>query len=292
LKYKEAKLNGKIQTAAQSQMDSIQTTSTGVDSKLTAVAVRVDVLHTALSEHVVNEDTSRDQQTAVLREIHKQLVSLNAGMNGTMINQDNAKLIIGYQWNWCRDETVRVVVRSIKDNHFKGNETVVARNVYRGWHKAAKDALASLQKLDGLKYPYNPLFVRHADYIWSCVWDWAVPLYYDKRLNTFDARLADLADRVTGLFDLIHNTHVDVVEDVAVGALYCDTHPTASALLTDDAVAIRMGNKLLSYGDGNESGLRPVAPTPATIRAIIKSNIDDLYKRKSSSSCALPAAHA
>jgi len=282
-KWRTAKLESRAKTAAQSQLDDIQVKATGSDTKIAAVAIKVEALHSTLNYHVMNEDTARDSQTVVLREIHKQLVSLNAGLNGSVINQENTKLIIGYQWNWCRDETVRVILRSIRDNHFKGNETVVARNVYRGWNKAAKDALASLQKIDGLKYPYNPLFLRHVDFIWLCAWDWAIPLYYDKRTSAFEDKLADVAGRLSDLFDLVHVTHVDVAEDVAAGALYREDHPIDTTVIFDENAALRMGTKLRDYRGDEDSATRPDTSVDS-VRVVVKSNIDDMYRRKGGAS--------
>ena len=281
LKFKQVKFESKAKTAAQSQLDAIQQSTGGTDTKITVIVRQVTSLDTKLDTHIVNEDRSRDEATSVLREIHKQLVSLNAGLTGSVINQDNAKLIIGYQWAWCRDETIRVLVRSITDNHFRGNETVVARNVYRGWNKAAKDALASLHKLNGIKYPYNPMFIRHLDYAYACAWNWAIPLYHDKRTNTFEVKLLDLSARVSALFDLIHDQHVDAAEDVASGALYSEDHPVDMFVTFDESLATRMGEQLRTYASDEETN-RMSNPTPAAVRLAIKANLDDMYRRKAS----------
>jgi len=285
--YRSKRLESRERTAAQSQLDVIQESATGTSTRLAKVDEKVESLHSSLARHVTNEDASRDEQTVVLREIHKQLVGLNAGLTGSVINQDNAKLIISYQWNWCRDETIRVAIRSIRDNHFRGNEPVVARNVYRGWNKAAKDALNSLQKIDGIKYPYGPLFLQHVNYVWSNIWNWCVPLYYDKRTAAFDDKLSDLSSRMSALFDLVHNVHIDVAEDVAFGALYCDDHPVNSDVQFDESVALRMGSRLRDFSNDEDSSiLKP--HTTESIRLVIRANIDDMYKRRPSGETPVP----
>ncbi len=285
--YRNKRYESREKTAAQSQLDAIQegTVGTGtriaqVDTKIINVENKVEALHSTLSHHVKNEDYARDEQTVVLREIHKQLVGLNAGLTGSVINQENAKLIISYQWNWCRDETIRVALRSIKDNHFRGNEAVVARNVYRGWNKASKDALDSLQKIQGIKYPYGTLFLRHIDFIGANIWNWCVPLYYEKRAGNFDDKLTDLASRITALFDLVHSIHIDVAEDVAFGALYREEHPVKAEVIFDEATATRMGERLRNYASDEDSSLVRVH-TPESVRVVVKANIDDMYKRRS-----------
>jgi hypothetical protein len=301
-KRKDSELAATAQTAAQVQLDAIErhavgtsthvaelatkveTTQTALERKIDAVETRVNDVKADLARHVQTEDATRDAQTEVLREIHKQLVSLNAGLTGSVVNQENAKLIIGYQWNWCRDETIRVVLRSIKDNHFRGNESVVARHVYRGWNKAASDALASLERIDGLKYPFSPLFLRHVDYIWTVAWLWGVPLYYETRNHTFDNKLADLGNRISDLFDLVYATHIDVVEDVAYGAVYRDDHPARSSVVYDETAALRMGDQLRKYSGVESNGQLAAQPTPESVRSIVRGNIDDMYGKRSSAS--------
>jgi hypothetical protein len=136
------------------------------------------------------------------------------------------------------------------------------------------------------------MFLKHVEYIWNVAWQWAIPLYYENRNHTFDNKLSDLGSRVGALFDLIHATHIDVVEDVAYGAVYRDDHPASTSVIYDEAFAIKMGEKLKKYGGDESSNLTAAQPTPESVRFIVKANIDDMYGKRSSGNFEPPASRA
>lgn len=200
------------------------------------------------------------QQVDVLVQIHEQLVRLNA-TNATVINTDNAKRIIQYQWAWAKEETSRLLVNSIRNNSFRGREDIVARKVYDFWRKAAENSLESLLRLEGLRYPYKHLYTSHLATAWSLIWSWAVPVYHSAHDDsTFELRLTDLESRVKTLFDQVLATHYSLVEDIDHGLIYTDEKAQKDIHVVNDPQAAHdMSQLLKTFKPGTTDKLQPAA---------------------------------
>src|SRR6056297_2585515 len=99
---------------------------------------------------IVADRETTGESLKLLRKIAQELVNLNASQPGKLVSIENSKLMIQYQWSWCRDETARVICASIESNNFRGSESIVVRRVHRAWKQAAKNAAESLEKIQGL----------------------------------------------------------------------------------------------------------------------------------------------
>lgn len=181
-----------------------------------------------LSTHVAISDNrmstlhgSAQAEIDCLREIHKELIKLTSLQNDGFVTTSDAKLMIHYQWSWCRDETARLICNSIKNNNFRKNEELIARKVQRAWKKAADNSRQSLKNLKGLKYPFDMLFERHICMLWEYAWNWAIPLYHrDLGSATLDEALSDLNARIYALFDDTIEAYFESIEDIDSGSLY------------------------------------------------------------------------
>lgn len=233
------------------------------DNSLSRIEQRLAEDHDMLLEHVADSQHSSrsmeklaESQTTLLTKIAQELVSLNAATTGSVISIDNAKNIIHYQWNWCRDETARLICNSIQNNHFRGRESIVARRVYSAWRKASITALQSVDRFEGLSYPYRRLYLIHAPLVWDVIWSWAVPLYHQRfeRGSPDTEELADLYERICRLFDQAIAYYFELVEDIDTGELYNDTRedPPMPVVSEDDAYTARMSEALRDYcvGEG------------------------------------------
>jgi len=223
------------------------------------------------------------QEVSVLEKIHRQLVTLNAA-TASAVSPDNAKVIIEQNWNWCRDETARVITGSIRNNHFKGNEERVARSVYKALLKACADSMASITKIEGIKYPYHHLYTHHIKLIWEILWDWALPIYHGSHTDQFDASLKDLNDRIYALFDQVLMLHIEIVEDIDSGLYYDETQTTRQTSIPSDlTIPAKMAVKLTNYSPdaGSTSGIR-LRLTPDYIKDRLIANFqEDLAKQES-----------
>jgi hypothetical protein len=210
-----------------------------------------------LVTHGEAANTRFQQELEIFKQILRQLISLNATATDG-ISTDNAKLIVQYQWNWCRNETSRVIQNSIRNNHFRGDEERVARSVFRAWHRAAVESLSSVMRLRGVTYPYQALYTHHITLIWELVWGWAISVYYTSSgsKSELEASLKDLDGLISSLFDHIFETHIDLVEDVDAGALYDegsrDSRPTV--VPNDITRPASMAYKLANYNPAEHSG--------------------------------------
>lgn len=256
-----------------------------------------NTVQTLLSEHNDSADIRFQQEVEIFKQILRQLISLNATATDG-ISSDNAKLIVQYQWNWCRNETSRVIQNSIRNNHFRGDEERVARSVFRAWHRVAVDSLSSVMRLRGITYPYQTLYTHHVAMAWERVWEWAVAVYYTPRKNDEDleAALKDLDGLITSLFDQIFETHISLVEDVDAGILYeeggKDQRPTV--VPNDITRPSIMAAKLASYKPSTNPGDSTVHfMTPAALRACMAKAIAERHPKpyqKTKSSAELPPA--
>jgi hypothetical protein len=209
-----------------------------------------------LVTHSDSADLRFQQELDIFKQILRQLISLNATATDG-ISTDNAKLIVQYQWNWCRNETSRVIQNSIRNNHFRGDEERVARSVFRAWHRAAVESLSSVMRLRGVTYPYQALYTHHITLIWELVWDWAVAVYYTSRDSDaeLEASLKDLDGLISSLFDQVFETHVELVEDVDAGALYDDSRDSRPTVVPNDITRpAAMAYKLSSYKASEHAG--------------------------------------
>lgn len=169
-------------------------------------------------------------ELSLLEKIAQELVRMNA-KSGEHISPENAKRIITYQWNWCKDQTAQLMVNSIENNNFYGNEAVVVRKLRRAWKQVANDSQSSIKCMSGLTYPYEPLYTTHIPLIWERVFHWAIPLYHRQGMDkkSFKDRLSDLTARIQALFDHVLYTYFRMTEDVQSGALYDRDDPRRSS---------------------------------------------------------------
>lgn len=228
-------------------------------------------------------DVRFTQEVTILQQIHRSLVTLNATTAST-VSPENAKIIIEQNWNWCRDETARVITGSIRNNHFKGNEERVARSVYKALLKACTDSMAAITKIEGIKYPYHHLFTHHIKLIWEVLWDWSLPVYHGPHDTQLDASLKDLSERIVAIFDQVLILHIEIVEDIDSGLYYDETQSSRqTAVASDLTIPAKMAQKLVNYGTdtGATSGIR-LRLTPDYIKQRMISNFqDDLAKQES-----------
>ena len=221
------------------------------------------------------------QEVSVLEKIHRQLVTLNA-VTASAVSPANAKVIIEQNWNWCRDETARVLTGSIRNNHFKGNEERVARSVYKALLKACADSMASITKIEGIKYPYHHLYTHHIKLIWETIWDWALPVYHGPHDAQLEVSLKDLTERIVAIFDQVLILHIEIVEDIDSGLYYDETETAKqTSIAADLTIPSKMAGKLINYttDTGTTSGIR-LRLTPDYIKQRLISNFEaDLVKQ-------------
>lgn len=215
--WKEKLLATRESVAAKESAAAEKATQLMILDKVTQVQTDVAVTRTQLAEHMQDHNASVD----VLKGIHHELIRMNA-QPGKVISPDNAKLIILYQWNWCRDETARILINSITNNHYYGNEEKTAQKVLGAWKDAARDALRSVVALDGFSYPVEPLFEQQTKRLWAQAWAWAVPVYqrYSGRPIEGKAAYEELTAKVKEVFDQTYEAYIDAVEDIDSGLVY------------------------------------------------------------------------
>jgi len=222
------------------------------------------------------------QEVSVLQQIHRQLVTLNA-VTASAVSPANAKVIIEQNWNWCRDETARVITGSIRNNHFKGNEERVARSVYKALLKACTDSMAGITKIEGIKYPYHHLFTHHIKLIWEMLWDWSLPVYHGSHDAQLDASLKDLTERIVAIFDQVLILHIEIVEDIDSGLYYDETQSTRqTAIASDLTIPAKMAHKLIEFtpDTGATSGIRLRLTTDYIKQRLIGNFQEDLAKQE------------
>ncbi len=223
------------------------------------------------------------QEVLVLQQIHRQLVTLNA-VTASAVSPANSKVIIEQNWNWCRDETARVITSSIRNNHFKGNEERVARAVYKALLKACTDSMASITKIEGIKYPYHHLFTHHIKLIWEMLWEWSLPVYHGPHDVQLEASLKDLTERIVAIFDQVLILHIEIVEDIDSGLYYDETQTTRQTSIPSDlTIPSKMAQKLMGYtvDSGAASGIRLRLTTDYIKQRLIHNFEEDLARQES-----------
>ncbi len=191
------------------------------NKEMLAAHIAASTEHSGIFREAVNT------QTSLLTRMVSELSSMNAIATGRELTLDTAKIIIQTQWEACRDETIRLLLNSIENNHFKDNEKLVARKVYRAWKQAAEKAQQVVAAHPGMSYPYVPLFEMHVSRAWERAWEWSLPIYHRDVGDRADA-LDDLVSRVKALFSEILKSYYGVVEDIDRGTLY------SASLVTGD----------------------------------------------------------
>jgi hypothetical protein len=153
----------------------------------------------ALDGHIQEEMSRTVTMIETLKSIEGQLVMAN---NTGKLSRRNQRLMLEYQWAWCRDSTADIICESVRRNNIAGNEALVTRRVNAAFRKARDEALDSLEKLEGLSYDYAGLFLEAVPLLWEQLMEWAVPLYHrDLNGASLDDALADLRLRIKDGFD-------------------------------------------------------------------------------------------
>ncbi len=173
------------------------------DANKNAVALRS--LQSVITDHIAKETKDQVGLSTSLDQLTQQLMTLNASREGTYVSVENTRMIILYQWNWCRDETSRILLTSIDRNHIQGREAVVASQVARAWRKTAQEARTSLDQLKGLSADYTGLFSPQTlTAVWDATWRRAMPIYFKDfpiGSGTEDDHRSELNELVKSLFD-------------------------------------------------------------------------------------------
>lgn len=261
----------------------------GLTKEVSAVVAQQQAMHSDLRAHVdrdhndqlTNQTIMRElvgltrEQISTQQQLVKEIVRMNANLAGDReISSDNAKLIIEYQWSWCRDETFRIIANSLSNNHFRGHEERVARSVQRAWQRAATAARESLDRLNGLRYPYSKLFEDGLPTLWVRCWKLAIPLYHrGKEDPVFAEELSELQTNVHDLFDQALSQYFRAAEDIDEGELYA-AHESD---LPDGGAAARMSKLLREYRPGtvdltdvDEELRQSLTPTPGRQLPVVR----------------------
>lgn len=273
----------------------------------TAAHRQIEEIHSMLTTHctevattLTGNSSASQQELALLNKIAAELINLNARTSTNYISPENSKLIILNQWTWCGSETAKLICNSISNNHFKGNEDLTARKVYRAWRKAAKDAQISITNFSGLKYPFRNLFDQYLPKIWAEIWQWALPLYHaqskvravsdkferTRQVEAFNERLQDLAERVEAVFAQIIEAHFRTAEDLDVGEVYAcseeaypaNTTSNPEIQVAEDEEHIARAAAALRSFDEDESDETPEY-TPTTVESLV----EDMKQEKTGS---------
>lgn len=195
--------------------------------------------HSLLTQHAETDHNDQNATQGILKELVgitrtqaigqqqllKEIVRMNASLAGDKeVSTENAKLLIEQQWAWCRSETQRIVVNSVTNNNFVGDEERVTRSVQRAWRFAGNQSKESLTKFGGLNYPFTRLFEESLPLVWERVWKLAVPLYHrhhaDHTSKAFLEDIGELAAQVKEWFDTSLDEHFRAVEDIDTGEIY------------------------------------------------------------------------
>lgn len=172
-------------------------------------------------EHAHTQEMLFREMLRTMDRAVKELISLKALQGSQTMAMEESKLLIAYQWSWCRDEVVRIIINSISNNHFKGNEERVARSVHRAWLGAASNARESISRFPSLKYPYEQLFEVVLQLLLDRVWKEAVPIYHaDRSMTQYVSKIELLREEVKAWFDEGLEAYFEQMEDVDSGALY------------------------------------------------------------------------
>lgn len=287
--YREKRDATEAETAEEARTQAVHDNLLEVLRLTRETATGQRTVQTLLVSHGEAADSRFQQELEIFKQILRQLISLNASATDG-ISIDNAKLIVQYQWNWCRDETSRVIQNSIRNNHFRGEEDRVARSVFRAWHRAAVDSLASVNRLRGVTYPYQTLYTNHVTLAWELIWEWAIAVYYTSRRSDeeLEAALKDLDGLITSLFDQIFDTHVQLAEDVDAGSLYDDsTRDQRPVSVPNDITRpSTMATKLATYrpseGDATAHFLSPAVLRERMARSLAERAAKPYQRSKSS----------
>lgn len=159
-----------------------------------------------LSSHCTQEDERTKQMIGVLSQMEQHLVLLSSSQTGVM-SKRTQRLIVQYQWNWCRDEVIRIAVNSVRRNGIKNAEEAVVTRLVSAWRGAAKDAKESLGRLESITITYEPLFDGLLLSIIPSVWEWMLPLY-GMRGAELDMNLESLTLKIRELFEQALDGHV------------------------------------------------------------------------------------
>jgi len=240
------------------------TTLGKLSSAIAVVGTKVDTVTSSQSrfrdaltniEHernrVVGEQRQLFDRMAIATErMVKELISLKALQGTATMASEEAKLLIEYQWAWCREEITRIITSSIDNNHFRGSEERVTRIVQRAWASASASAQESISRFTSLKYPYSPLFEVILPMLLERIWKQAVPIYHADRSNrAYAPQLEDLRDQGKELFETALSEYFRSVEDVESGPLYNSCAPAA---VNEDVTSYR-SELLSSYKEGSRS---------------------------------------
>lgn len=197
--------------------------------------------------------------TVSIEQLCQQLVTLNAMRDGQFVGVENTRMIILYQWNWCRDETWRILQMSIDRNHIAGRETVVAGQVARAWRKAAQEARTSLDQLKGMSADYTGLFSsKTLTTIWDVIWRRALPIYFKDfppGSGTEEDHRSELQELVKSLFDNAYDEFIacQYEEHVQTGSTSREkSNPAIPINAEDMRLAENMVNGMRMYTPGSK----------------------------------------
>ncbi len=215
--YRKTKLEHRRALAAQSEFAQVLAAVDGFKTQLRD--------HTTEDQRMIQGLHATNMSIAQgMKQIVGQLISLNAATAGKTMSPSNSRTVIQYQWNWCRDETIKILMTSIERNHIEGREQAVAIQVFRAWKRAAGETKASIERVEGLAYdPHMLLNSTTLNKIWNMVWAKALPIYF----KDFPIGSGSIDDHKTELIESIKNLFDQAFEEF-VACLYEADHGTTS----------------------------------------------------------------
>ncbi len=189
-----------------------------VNEKLGTLGGQMTEVHLMLTEHMARDTGAA--QLATLESINRQLVIMNATQPGKVVSIENSRLMIASQWEALGNEVVRILVNSIQNNNFQGNEANVCRRVQLAWRQVAEQARRPLELMSGLSFPYDKLFEENLRYVQRHVWEWSIPLYHRDCSDDFRVELEDFSRQAHQLFDDVLRAYFEAASDIDRGLLY------------------------------------------------------------------------
>jgi len=159
-----------------------------------------------LAAHVAQEDERMQRSIEILSQMESHLLVISSSQTG-MMPKRTQRLIVTYQWKWCRDEVIRIALNSIRRNGIKNAEEAIVTRLLSAWRGAAKDAKESLSRLEGVTISYDSLFDSLLS-LATNIWDWMLPLYSMKGAE-MDTNIEGFALKVRDLFDQVLDSHMN-----------------------------------------------------------------------------------
>lgn len=201
-------------------------------------------LHTAEDQRMIQTLNQTNLKIVDgIEQVVRQLMSLNSMAAGHTVSPANSRTFLQYQWNWCRDETIKILITSIERNHIDGRETAVASQVFRAWKRTAADTKASIEKFEGLAYDPELLINQTTlNKIWGTSWAMALPIYlkdFAAGSGSLEDHKTELIENMKSLFDQIFSEFVACLYEADHGDSRSDRSSASLMVTTEDMNAVQ-----------------------------------------------------